>query len=85
MMKIYALKNTKVGYWNPPTYSNMDKDDTKVALYRYCVMNSEDAKKAHYDECELYYLGEFDDVKGISHLLDEKEFLIDLKTECFGK
>lgn len=78
-MKIYALKNTKVGFWNPPTFSQMDKDDTKINLYRYCQLNQAESKKAHYDECELYYLGEFDDVRGEIKLADDKEFLLDLK------
>lgn len=78
-MKIYALKNTKVGFWNPPTFSQMDKDDTKINLYRYCQLNQAEAKKAHYDECELYYLGDFDDVRGELKLVGDKEFLLDLK------
>lgn len=77
-MKIYTLYNKKVGFYNPPTFSQMDKDDTKVNLYRFCMMSAFEAKKAHYDECELYYLGEFDDVKCEFKLLDKPEFLVDL-------
>lgn len=77
-LQIFALKNVKVGYWNPPTFSNSDKESVKASLYRYCQMNTVDARKAHYDECELYWCGEFDDIRG-DIIPSEKEFLIDLK------
>lgn len=77
-MTIYSLYNKKVGFYNPPTFSNMDKDATKANLYRFCLLNQADARKSHYDECDLYFLGEFDDIKCEFKILDKPEFLLDL-------
>lgn len=78
MMTIFSLYNKKVGFYNPPTFSQMQKDAVGTNLIRYCQMNPLEAKKAHYDECELYYLGEFDDVSGQLHLIEKPEFVTGL-------
>lgn len=80
-MKMYALKNVKVGYWNPPTFSPVNEDQVKIGFHRDILLNPVEAKKAHLDECELYLLGEFDDVRGIVTVLKDPVFLMDLKTE----
>lgn len=77
-MNVYALKNTKAGFWNPPTFSDAPRDAIAKNLFRYCRMNQAEARKAHYDECELYIIGTFDDERGNLTLFDEKSFLIDL-------
>lgn len=83
MMKIYSLYNKKVGFYNPPTFSQMSKEDVQINLLRYCAMNKDQARAAHYDECELYYLGEFNDLTAEHKLLDKPEYLCTL-TEAFG-
>lgn len=83
MMKIYQLKNTKIPYWHPPVFSPLQPDDMKSTTYRECILDPEKAKQSHLDECELYYIGDFDDLKGELKLLKDKEFLLDIKAECF--
>lgn len=78
MMTVFSMYNKKVGFYNPPTFSQMTKDAVKTNLIRYCMLNPIEAKKAHYEECELYYLGEFDDIKCVMNLLDKPEFLTGL-------
>lgn len=85
MMKIYQLKNTKIPYWHPPVFSPLQPDDMKAVTYRDCLLDPEKNRKAHIDECELYLIGDFDDSKGTITLMDEKEFLLDIKAECFSK
>lgn len=80
-LQVFALKNVIVGYWNPPTFSPQDKDSVKTTLIRFCRQSTVEAKKAHYDECQLFYLGEFDDIKGKLILLDDPEYLCDLQGE----
>lgn len=77
-MQIFTLYNKKVGFYNPPTFSQMEKDAVGTNLARYVQMNPRDARIAHYDECELYYLGEFDDQRCEFQLLDKPEFILDL-------
>lgn len=78
MMSIFTLYNKKVGFYNPPTFSQMTKDAVGQNLIRYCQMNPLEAKKAHYDECELYYLGEFNDMTCEMHLLEKPDFITGL-------
>lgn len=84
MMKIYQLKNTKIPYWHPPVFSPLDKDDMKATTYRQCLLDPQKGKDSHLDECELYYIGQFDDVKGNIILEETKEFLLDIKSECYS-
>lgn len=83
-MTIFTLYNKKVGFYNPPTFAQMEKEAVKANLYRFCQMNLKEARKSHYDECELYYLGDFDDLRCEFKLLDKPEFLLDL-TPLFPK
>lgn len=79
MLQVYVLKNVKVGFWNPPTFSPADKENTKQGLYRHCVMEPVEAKKAHLDECELYHLGMYDENRGEFILNDMPDFIVDCK------
>lgn len=81
-MFVYSLFNKKVPYWNPPTFADTVADVTGRNLRRYCLSNEEAARKAHYDECDLYCFGEFDDNKGKFVLYDSPEFVCSL-ADCF--
>lgn len=78
MMTIFSMYNKKVGFYNPPTFSQMTKDAVGTNLIRFCKLNPSKAKEAYYQECELYYLGEFDEITGECHLLDKPEFITGL-------
>lgn len=82
MMYIYCLKNNKLGYYNPPTFSNMDPESTKVTLERTCKQDPKKYQEYHYDECALYFLGNFDEVTGQMSVLPDYKFLCDL-APCF--
>lgn len=81
-MTVYALYNKKVPFWNPPTFADTPKEAVTKNLRRYCLQNQDEARKAHYDECDLYYLGEFDEIKGKFALEMNPEFLCSL-SDCF--
>lgn len=79
-MHVFSLYNKKVPYWNAPTFGDTPKEQVGVTLTRYCIQNEEQARKAHYDECDLYYLGEFDDATGKFELLPQPEFIVGLSS-----
>lgn len=62
----------------PPTFGDTPKEQVGASLSRYCMQNEDAARKAHYDECDLYYFGEFDDNAGKFNLMDQPEFVISL-------
>lgn len=74
-MHIYAIYNKLIGAYNAPLFANEDKDSMSTQYKRYCILNKEDAKKAHFDESELYYLGDFDDITGQVNAV-KPEFII---------
>lgn len=68
---VYSLYNKKVGCYNAPIFSNDDIEHIKAGFTRYCILNKEEAKKSHFDECDLYDLGLFNDLQGSFTLADK--------------
>lgn len=83
-MKVYALKNTKVPFWLPPFVKAEDPETVKNGYIRLCIIESAKAKEMHWDECQLYYIADFDDSTGKLTVLDEPDQLVDL-CGCFPK
>lgn len=76
-MNIYCYKNTKVPFYLPPFFDNCPKEALVKELSRACILNKAEYQKNHFDEMELYLLGEYDTDHGEIRLLQEKEFLCD--------
>lgn len=76
-MKIYVTKNKLGGFYNTPIFTPFDKEDMKRSFIRLNLVDHEGFKKNQYNECDLYYVGEYDDVTGKLSILDDYEFLID--------
>ncbi len=77
-MKIYAVRNKRVGAFELPTFSDSDLASFKFNLQKQIILDPEGAKKMHLDECELYCLGDYDQEKGVLRPLGNPEFLLDL-------
>lgn len=77
-MKIYAIRNRLISAYLPPVFAVEEKEGFIEAQRRFIILQTEDAKKAHLDECELYYVGEYDDKICDFKLFDKPEFLVDL-------
>lgn len=77
-MNVYVLRNRLISAYNPPVFAVEDKESFKTNLSRFCVLEKDTAKKNHYDESELYFLGTYNDTEGSFELLDKPEFIIDL-------
>lgn len=75
MKNVFVLRNRKISAYLDPFFKVEDKNSVKVGLTRYCILNLEAAKKDHFDEAELFYLGEYDDENCKLKLLDQPEFL----------
>ena len=53
-------------------------------LSRFCLIEPQEAKKAHYDESELYLIGTYDDELGKIVPLKENEYICSFDN-CFIK
>lgn len=78
MKNVYVLRNKKISAYLDPFFRVEDKKQIEVDLSRFCILEKAKAQELHYDECELYYLGQYDDEKGVCLFLDDKEFIVDL-------
>lgn len=83
-MKIYAVRNRLIGAYLPPVFTNEDSASFLEAQRRFCILQKEEALKAHLNECELYYLGEYNDKTAKFDLLSDGQFIADLG-QFFGK
>lgn len=77
-MKIYTVRNRLIGRYMQPVFVNEEPKDFIESQRRFCIMSKDDALKAHLNECELYFCGEYDDELCEFHLLAKPDFLIDL-------
>lgn len=71
----YAFYNRKVGAYTAPMFEQYDKELKTEIIKRGYVMAKDD-DRANLDECDFYYLGKFDDVKGSFDLLEKPEFIL---------
>ena len=81
MMQIYCLRNKLVGAYEIPTYNEADKDSMTFQFRKAIILDPNKAKEMHLNECELYYLGSFDQLSGTFYLLEKPEFLMDCGDE----
>lgn len=78
MKYIYCLHNKFVGFYVQPFVADVGKEDIAEQMRRSIWLDIETAKKNALDECELVYLGTFDDTSGDVSLSSDKEVVADL-------
>lgn len=74
-MYVYSMYNRKTGVYNDPYIQPITKDIYPKMMQRSAVMNPEQARANHVYECDLFYLGTFDEEQGKFDLLEKPEFL----------
>lgn len=70
---IYANYNRLGDFYCGMMFDQTNPDDMKVS-YRQIVCNLDEKALSFLKECELYYLGEFDNVTG--EIIAKKEFML---------
>lgn len=79
-MFVYSYYNKKAGVYQDPFLQPVTKDLFPKMVQRSVLLNPGEAAKQHLYECDLYYLGTFDEETGIYALLEKPEFLCTLST-----
>ena len=74
-MFVYSYYNRKVGVYQDPQLQPVAKDILPKLVQRSVVLNPQQAEKDHMYECDLFYLGTFDEEQGTFDLLPKPEFL----------
>lgn len=75
MKNVYTFRNRKINAYGDPFVAVEDKEQQAKNVSRFCLLERDQAKKAHYDESELYFIGTWNDEKGKLEQLDEPEFV----------
>lgn len=76
-MSVYSFKNKFLGVFSQPFYVEVGPENYSASMTR-SILTSDDSKKtAKIAGCQLYYLGKFDDEKGLFDLLGDPKVLID--------
>lgn len=74
-MFVYSMFNRKTGVYQDPYIQPVAKDLYPKIMQRSVVMNPTEARRNHVYECDLFYLGTYDETQGKFDLLDKPEFL----------
>ena len=75
---VFALRDKKLGAYQNPFYRVDDKEHV-IEDYTRSAKLASPADRARVADLSLYYLGEFDDIKGEFILLEQSEKLLDLE------
>lgn len=78
MTFLYSYFNKKAGAYMDPIPSPIPQEGWANSVIRTCKLEPEACKKAHLDECDLYILGEFDDIKGDLKAYEKPIFIVSL-------
>lgn len=74
-MYCYVYFNRKVGAFQDPFFQPIEKTMFAKLSQRQVILNPDQAKATHTYECDLYYLGTYDEETAAFFLLDKPEFL----------
>lgn len=72
MKHLYMFHNKLVGFYSAPFANEVDRDHMAEEIRRSIWLDIKGAKEQHLDECELVYLGDFDDEAGTIALSDKQ-------------
>lgn len=71
----YAFYNRKVGAYMVPQFEPYDKE-LKTEMIKRAYVMAKDDDRANFDECDFYYLGQYDDKTAVFNLETKPEFLL---------
>lgn len=80
---VYCFYSYKVGCYSIPMFRFESPEDMVEAVKRDYI-TGKDVDRVAISECELYYLGTFDDKKGVFVLHETPQSLIDLRSLAHG-
>jgi len=75
LKNVFGLRNRKISAYGDPIVTIASKEQMAKDLSRFCMVEPQEAKKAHYDESELFLIGTYDDEQGKIVPLQENEFI----------
>lgn len=78
ILNIYVYRDKKLGCYDKPLFEKDDKEQFSEQIVRSVKKSTEQDKPFIIDKA-LYYLGQYDDIKGVFLLLDHEEKLLDLE------
>lgn len=84
LKNVFGLRNRKISAYGDPIVTVASKEQMAKDLSRFCVIETAEAKKSHYDESELYLIGTYDDETGRIIPLEENEYICSFDN-CFIK
>lgn len=84
LKNVFGLRNRKIAAYGDPIITVASKEQMAKDLSRFCLIEPQEAKKAHYDESELYLIGTYDDELGKIVPLKENEYICSFDN-CFIK
>lgn len=80
----FAYYNKKVRFWNQVfTSGNVPPAAFAKGVARSILVEKSEALKQHLDECDLYFIGRFDDTTGVFDVLDRPQLLLNC-SDYFG-
>lgn len=84
LKNVFGLRNRKIAAYGDPIITVASKEQMAKDLSRFCLIEPQEAKKAHYDESELFLIGTYDDETGRILPLKENEYICSFDN-CFIK
>lgn len=76
LLNIYVYRDKSLSCYDKPFFEQADKEQYSTSVAR-SIVKSNAAEQARIKDLALYYLGQFDDIKGQFILLEKEEKLLD--------
>lgn len=74
---VYAFYNKLVGAYEKPIINNFPQEDFSELVVRD-ILVSDNAAKVRMQECQLFYLGKYDDKLAKFELESQPDFILDV-------
>lgn len=74
---VYSVRDKKLGAYSAPVVKNDDPEHLSEIMSRSMKKMEDPQQIVEARDCALYYLGQFDDIKGKFECLAEPEKLLD--------
>ena len=78
LLNVFVYRDKALGCYDAPIFLKDDKEQYAQGIVRACIKASPEDVMNLKDKA-LYYLGQFDDDKGLFLLLEHEEKLLDLE------
>ena len=74
---IIMFKNVKINAYTTPNFIDIEPEVAAEQLKRSIIINADDDKLlAPYENLDMYWVGDFDDIEGIFYTNSEAQFLL---------